>query len=73
MCISWCANQMNLRNARCNDKDKPITFCGNLYLFYTQYFQNVPRSQKLQPLSLVVIYRQMILVKREKQISHNNS
>ena len=21
MCISWCANYMSLRNARCNDKD----------------------------------------------------
>ena len=28
MCISWCANQMSLRNARSNDKDgHPLSVC----------------------------------------------
>jgi len=26
MCISWFANQINLRNARCNDKDSGSLF-----------------------------------------------
>ena len=30
MCISWCTNQMTLRNERCNDKEKNLPSCFGL-------------------------------------------
>jgi hypothetical protein len=45
---------------------KAITFYGNVYQFYTQYFQTVTRLSKVKPLSLPVIYRQMILYRGRK-------
>ena len=42
MCIGWCADQVTLRSARCNDKDDQLPCCGNFILscvvFVLPYF-----------------------------------